>query len=248
MLIGIGCNIVSAPVVPLFGKEAGRSSTCLALHGPSSSSQYTSNNIDNNDNDSSSSGSSSDGVSLQPPPTEADVDVTGQATTTAIDATATVTPIESNINDTDTYYTNLCNELALEITGAISYYLTSSSHPTIDSGNSSPSDSVDDVIRDFERHMDFTPQILRKEYKHTAAATSAATTTTDGATTTTTTADGTSTAGSSGVGSVAGDGGSVVGSVKGAEVVPIGLNRDGTLLVELTATGERRALVAEYLW
>ena len=237
MLIGIGCNIASAPVVPLLGKEAGRSSTCLALHGPSSSSKYTTNIVDDNDID-SSSGSSSDDVSPQPL-TDTDIYIDGQTATTI----TTSAPNDSNINDTDTYYTNLCNELALEITGAISYYLRSSSHPTIDSGNSSPSDSVDDVIRDFERHMDFSPQILRKEYKYTVATTTSTTTTS-----TATAADGTSTAGSSGVGSVAGDGGSLVGSVKGAEVVPLGLNRDGTLLVELTATGERRALVAEYLW
>ena len=244
MLIGIGCNIASAPVVPLLGKDAGRSSTCLALHGPSSSSQYTSNNIDNNDNDSSSSGSSSDDVSPQPLP-EAEVDVGGDATTTA--TAAVTTPVDnSNINDTGTYYTNLCNELALEITGALSYYLQTSSYPTIDSGTGAPSDSVDNVIRDFERHMDFSPQILRKEYKYTVATTTSTTTTS-----TATSAGGTSTAGSSGVdgdAAVGNNGESVVGSVKGAEVVPIGLNRDGTLLVELTATGERRALVAEYLW
>ena len=235
MLIGIGCNIASAPVVPLLGKEAGRSSTCLALHGPTSPVYDTPYNMEE------SNSPSSDGVSPQPL-TEADIDIDGPAMTTT---TAIPAAVDGNdINDTDTYYTNLCNELALEITGAISFYLTSSL-PTIDSGT--PSDSVDDVIRDFERHMDFSPQILRKEYKHRTTTTTS-TTTTDGATATATAAAGGGD-GSSGVGDAPDrDDESVIMSVKGAEVVPIGLNRDGTLLVELTATGERRALVAEYLW
>jgi hypothetical protein len=113
ILIGIGCNIMTAPVVESVGPENGRQATCLIRHvaecyGASES----------------SSSSGSDGVIE-------DRAITSSGTCPSLG--------------------ELHKEIAAEIYGALSSYALQHS------------DTTEQVIADFERYMNFSPQRLRGE-------------------------------------------------------------------------------------
>lgn len=98
MLVGIGCNVMTAPVVQSTGEDNGRPSTCLANHMQNCE-------IESNENK---------------------------------DTCSSNVPLDE-----------IHKEIAAEIYGALSSYTKQSN------------DSAADVIKDFEKCMNFSPQKLR---------------------------------------------------------------------------------------
>ena len=102
MLIGIGCNIMTAPAVESVGIDNGRQATSLSRH------------------------------------------ITGCEGSTISESGESASSAE-----TCPYLGNLHKEIAAEIYGALSSYTLW------------PTDTAEQVVVDFERHMSFSPQKLR---------------------------------------------------------------------------------------
>lgn len=102
MLIGIGCNIMTAPSVETAGVNNGRQSTCLARH-----------------------------------------------ITSCISSSADAQIDHSNLTDTCPSLGELHKEIAAEIYGALTALILQ------------PKETAEQVVVDFERYMDFSPQRLR---------------------------------------------------------------------------------------
>lgn len=136
----------------------------------------------------------------------------------------------------------ICEELATVIANNISNWLLGGY------------DSVDSVIKDFEERMDFSPQLLRREYKTVAADTDFR----DGVSSNIISANNaacdpskTSIAAcykSSGSVPNSSEAGAINVTLKGEEVIPLRINRDGTLTVQVKSMRMERVLVADYLW
>lgn len=114
ILIGIGCNIMTAPVVDSVGPENGRQATCLIRHISECTGAGAS---------AGESSSSSNGIA------------DNQAIMTS--------------SDTCPSLGELHKEIAAEIYGALSSYALQHN------------DTTEQVIADFERYMNFSPQRLR---------------------------------------------------------------------------------------
>ena len=114
ILIGIGCNVMTAPVVDSVGPENGRQATCLIRH-------IAECNVA--DASERSSSSSSSGI------------IDNQVTMTSLDTCPSLGELHK--------------EIAAEIYGALSSYALQHN------------DTTEQVIADFERYMNFSPQQLR---------------------------------------------------------------------------------------
>ena len=266
ILIGIGCNVMKAPVIDTFGSNGGRSATCLAEHGPlpfrhplstTAASTTTTNSSTNKLNAttaSTSSGSSSDGSDNER------VVTTMESTTTELpnvnSSATTCTPSSPGIDEslclsgTDplatpsstewyNYYDQLCQELAYEITMTFKQWLDSqSSHAGVSRSThttGSSRDTSESVISDFERWMDRSPQVLRRDYAHRVKHPMITT-------------DSSDTSHTSDTATQQQQQEEQKQSVKGETVLPLHINTDGTLEVQLVSTGATRTLIADYLW
>lgn len=139
LLIGIGCNVMTAPVVTEVGIDGGRQSTSLSEHD-----LYTSSPLLSDTN--------SNGTGITTLTTATDECKESTATDNTCVASS-VTESEENMNTQRVeHYGTICEELAAEITAAIANWIRDA-------------DNQDMVISEFESWMDFSPQILRKEYK-----------------------------------------------------------------------------------
>lgn len=211
LLIGIGCNVMTAPIVGETGINGGRPSTSLSEHDAYSFVRESSEKVVISDESVSNSTTAVDNTCTSAPSSSKNSNghrVAGTEFGVGSDDTQDQSRLE--------HYGSVCEELTAEITAAVADWVREA-------------DSRELAISEFESWMDFSPQLLRKEY-NTVPPDSG-----------------------SGSGSGTGNGSendnfSEVKSLKGETIVPVKINSDGTLVVKLVNSGEEKVLIADYLW
>jgi len=160
LLIGIGCNVMTAPVVGETGVDGGRPSTSLSEHD--SYSVATTAVADN------TCASEATTTTIASSKTQADIALVNDVSisqSSSTNANTNVNQVDHIKNNNEfgvgsddnqhlqriEHYGAICEELAAEITAAVADWIRDV-------------DSRDIAISEFESWMDFSPQILRKEY------------------------------------------------------------------------------------
>ena len=189
---------MTAPAIATSGMNAGRSATCLAHHGPKDIDINTIVNSNNNNNSNNYDNNNS--------PIE------------------TGTETESSFYS---YYDNLCNDLAQEITTIFDLWILEQSSSFLN-----PDSISRNVTDDFSQWMDTSPQTLRKEYSNKPSSLSTSASCDD----------------NNGYDNNDDNNQENCQSMKGEQIIPLRINSDGTLDVKVISTGNIRTLIADYLW
>jgi hypothetical protein len=218
MLIGIGCNIMQAPVIEMTGREHGRPATALLEYSELTriSKQYQDQLKLRNNTSSSSSSNTDNNIHSS---VEVTVDSTGKTpaavSTTPAEETTTQQPSANEVISPSvppTYYkrdsSELFNERQLQypLHKRIGVELANHMSDWIEIGTDTPSR----IIEDFQNNMDFSIQYLRDQ--------------------------------------LITETGEPVEDREKAAIRPLVLNKDGSLRVRHVDTQEEMNLLAEYLF
>lgn len=201
LVIGIGCNVGHGPKTlddsPNEDGHVPRPATCLAEHNEDiAATMEALNNDETNKNDESIAGTHSKVMESkgEGEGEEVEMDGSGSGTTNPPPAAVPLPPNPPNpkytlLSEMDLSTRDYHKDLALDICESIRKWVEQAD------------DSVDMVLSDFQRNMDFSPQTLRPEKELR----------------------------------------------QGRRVIPLRINRDGTLQVRFESDGSEGALVTEYL-